>query len=48
MDKFPSIPNLLIVEAVVERYESYKEVITELDVQLLMRVAFGYNRYEQQ
>ena len=44
IEDFPSIPTSAIVDAVVERYENYKEVITDLDIQLLTRVAFGFNR----
>ena len=44
IEDFPSIPSSAIVDAIVERYENYKEVITDLDIQLLTRVAFGFNR----
>lgn len=32
IDRFPSIPTEVIAETVVERYESYKEVVTDMDV----------------
>jgi hypothetical protein len=47
IEQFPSIPNSLIASAVVERYENFKEVITELDIQLLTRIALGFNKDSQ-
>jgi len=34
----------LIVDAIIERYDNYKEVITDLDITLLIRIAFGGRR----